>query len=78
MADNELPDNGRDDRRAGSVTSADPIGGSSQATPVATDRDDSAAVATASKGAGVKRPGDRVFEILSTVSAALILSLIHI
>ena len=68
MADNELPDNAR----AGSVTSADPIGGSSQATPVETDRDDSAAVGTAGGGAGVKRPGDRVFESLSTISAALI------
>lgn len=72
MADNELPDNGRDDRRAGSVTSADPIGGSSQATPVETDRDDSSAVGTGNARAGVKRPGDRIFEALSTISAALI------
>ena len=76
MADNELPATEHDDRGAGPATREDPVVGSSQASPREKGQDpatsDTPAAGTASSGAGVKRPGDRVFEALSTISAALI------
>ncbi|WKK62096.1 phosphate ABC transporter permease subunit PstC [Corynebacterium sp. P3-F1] len=76
MADNELPATEHDDRGAGPATREDPVVASSQATPREKGQDPAASntpvAGNASSGAGVKRPGDRIFEALSTISAALI------
>ncbi|MCQ4619451.1 phosphate ABC transporter permease subunit PstC [Corynebacterium sp. CCUG 71335] len=77
MADNELPATEHDDRGAGPATREDAVVSSSQATPREKGQDpavsDTPATGhTSGGGAGVKRPGDRIFEALSTISAALI------
>ena len=84
MADNEMTP--ADDRRVGSTAApAQPEVQSATGTP---PQNTKAAPVETTSGAGVKRPGDRVFEFLSTASATLItviiiaiglfLSLIHI
>ena len=68
MADNEMTP--ADDRRVGSTAApAQPEVQSATGTPVQTTQ---AAPVETTSGAGVKRPGDRVFEFLSTASATLI------
>ena len=72
MADNELPANEYDDRRAGAATTSEPLTQQSTGTAVVKSEDPAAS----GGGAGVKRPGDRVFEFFSTISAALITVLV--
>ena len=68
MADNEMTP--ADDRRAGSTAApAQPEVQSATGTP---PQNTKAAPVETTSGAGVKRPGDRVFEFLSTASATLI------
>ena len=77
MADNELPANERDERGSTAATKTDPVVQSSTGRPAAEGQasgDNPAAAKTG--GAGVKRPGDRVFEFLSTASATLITVLV--
>ncbi|MBG6122285.1 phosphate ABC transporter permease subunit PstC [Corynebacterium aquatimens] len=76
MADNELPATEHDDRGAGPATRTEPVVTGSTGTPISKGQDP-ATSGTPEAGAsgsqnGVKRPGDRVFEALSTISAALI------
>ncbi|WP_165164883.1 phosphate ABC transporter permease subunit PstC [Corynebacterium qintianiae] len=76
MADNELPATGRDDRGAGPATKSEPVIPGSTGTPISKGQDPATqgtpVAGEASSGAGVIRPGDRVFQLLSTASAALI------
>ncbi|PAT12633.1 phosphate ABC transporter permease subunit PstC [Corynebacterium hadale] len=68
MADNEMTP--ADDRRVGSTAApAQPEVQSATGTP---PQNTKAAPVETTSGAGVKRPGDRVFEFLSTASATLI------
>lgn len=80
MADNELPGTGRDERGAGHSTKVDPVMQHSTGVPVGTEQDaqteGSPAAANTAGGAGVIRPGDRVFQLLSTASSALITMII--
>ena len=80
MADNELPASEHDDRGAGPATKTDPVIQDSTGAPVRKGQDpateNTPIAGDASKGAGVKRPGDRVFEFLSTASATLITVLV--
>ena len=89
MADNELPASEHDDRGAGPATRDHSVVQESTGAPVQKGQDPATeGTPQTGGGAGVKRPGDRVFEFLSTFSAALItvlvaavglfLSLIHI
>lgn len=68
MADNDLSPN------------TDPVAQRSTATPVMQGDDqqdaNASAITTSGRGAGAKRPGDRVFEFLSTISATLITVLV--
>lgn len=71
MANPNEPQN--DAVRAGDVaTESDPTLANSIGTPSAAAQPSGEAPIKATKGAGVKRPGDRVFEFLSVASATLI------
>lgn len=71
MAEHELPATTHGNRRASlDAAQESVIPGTSTGTP--TLEPDTADVATASGSTGVKRPGDRIFEFLSTASATLI------
>ncbi|WP_414646301.1 phosphate ABC transporter permease subunit PstC [Corynebacterium sp. UBA2622] len=77
MAENELPSTGRGDHRAGRDVASDAvIPGGSTGTPTLdreTPADTSGAPGMApTHSAGVKRPGDRVFEFFATASSTLI------
>ncbi|OEY24365.1 phosphate ABC transporter permease subunit PstC [Corynebacterium sp. Marseille-P4321] len=77
MADNELPATEHDDRGAGPATKSDPVVADSTGSPVSKGQDPATEGTPATGGgAGVKRPGDRVFEALSTISATLITVLV--
>ena len=77
MADNQSPNTGHDERGAGPATRTEPVVQHSTGTPVLEDQDSATTdTTTTGGGAGVKRPGDRVFEALSTISAALITVLV--
>lgn len=79
MADNEVPATEHDDRGAGPATREHAVVQDSTGAPVEKGQDpatEGAPVTGNGSGAGVKRPGDRVFEFLSTFSAALITVLV--
>lgn len=76
MADKQTDATGPGDERAGTVTESQPVVPGSTGTPIGKGQDSATQGApgtgTASGNSGVIRPGDRVFSILSTASAALI------
>ncbi|WIM67304.1 phosphate ABC transporter permease subunit PstC [Corynebacterium breve] len=76
MASNNLPDAEQEQLHAGVTTTSDAPEPSSAGIPVSAGDDKATATTTPAKGAGVKRPGDRVFEFLSVASATLITILI--
>ena len=72
MADNELPAQGNEDRHARAATESEPLVQQPMGAPVLKGK----ARAVTGGGTGRKRPGDRVFEFFSTISAALITVLV--
>ena len=65
------------DRGAGPANTTDPVNQNSTGTTLTKEHEEKAPLTGESgKGAGVKRPGDRVFEFLSTTSATLITVLV--